>query len=286
MILRFFIKFILFKFLFFSTLQAHDCITFSQAKIILEGFPKRVITAFDNDISLEEAYCAQDKLNYLIKRKFSDKIGYKVGFTGKALQERFEINSPAIGTIYKHMFLPNNSSIAKDFGYRTFIEPDILVVIKDAKIMDAVSNLDIIKNISSIHPFIEIPALRFEVGKKVNGNMIVAANMLATKMIMAEGIKFSDDEEGVKKLSKLNTILLDKDNNIIQSASTGNLMGNPLNVLKWLIDYLNSKQISLKKGDRVSLGSVGKLFPLSKNTFKYFFEGYEEDKYTVIVTVN
>ncbi len=286
MILKFFIKFFLFKFLFLSILQAHDCITLTLAKLILEGFPKIPITDFENDITLEEAYCAQDKLNYLIKKKYSDKIGYKVGFTGKALQERFKINTPAIGTIYKHMFLSNNSTISKDFGYRTFIEPDILVVIKDSKIMDAVSNLDIIKNISSIHPFIEIPALRFEKGKNVNGNMIVAANMLATKMIMAEGIKFSDDEEGVQKLSKLNTIFLDKDNNIIQSASTGNLMGNPLNVLKWLIDYLNSKQISLKKGDRVSLGSVGKLFPLSKNTFKYFFEGYEEDKYTVKVIVN
>ena len=46
--------------------------------------------------------------------------------------------------------------------------------------------------------------------------MLVASNMLATKMIMAEGIKFSEDQKGVEKLANLNTIFLDKDNNIIQ----------------------------------------------------------------------
>ena len=81
-------------------------------------------------------------------------------------------------------------------------------------------------------------------------------------------------------------VLLDKDNNIIQSASTSNLMDNPLNVLKWLIDYLNNKNITLKKGDRISLGSVGKLFPLTKNTYTYYFEGYEQEKYKVKITIS
>ena len=286
MIFKFIIKFFILNYFLLSTLLAHDCISFNQAKSILDGFPKQPISGLENNITLEEAYCAQEKLNYLIKKKYNDKIGYKVGFTGKALQERFKINTPAIGTIYHHMFLSNNSTLSKSFGYRTFIEPDILVVIKDSKIMKASTSVEILKNISSIHPFIEIPALRFKKGVNINGNMLVASNMLATKMIMAEGIKFSEDQKGVEKLANLNTVFLDKDNNVIQIASTGNLMGNPLNVLKWLIDHLNKKNITLKKGDRVSLGSVGKLFPLTKNTYTYYFEGYEQDKNKVKITIN
>ena len=268
-----------------STLKSHDCISFVQAKNILEGFPDKPITEIDTSLSLEEAYCAQEKLNYLIKKKFNDKVGYKVGFTGEALQKRFKINTPAIGTIYEHMFIPNNSEISKEFGYRTMIEPDILVIIKSKEIMKAKTSLEILENISSVHPFIEIPALRFKKDTKVNGNMLVATNMLATYMVMAEGIKIEATEEGVKKLANIKTVFLDKDNNIVQEASTGNLMDNPLNVLKWLIEYLNNNQLPLKKGDKISLGSVGKLFPLSKNTYQYYFEGFEQSKNIVKVTV-
>ena len=268
-----------------STLKSHDCISFVQAKNILEGFPDKPITEIDTSLSLEEAYCAQEKLNYLIKKKFNDKVGYKVGFTGEALQKRFKINTPAIGTIYEHMFIPNNSEISKEFGYRTMIEPDILVIIKSKEIMKAKTSLEILENISSVHPFIEIPALRFKKDTKVNGNMLVATNMLATYMVMAEGIKIEATEEGVKKLANIKTVFLDKDNNIIQEASTGNLMDNPLNVLKWLIEYLNNNQLTLKKGDKISLGSVGKLFPLSKNTYQYYFEGFEQSKNIIKVTV-
>ena len=284
---NFYISFFLFIniILTVASSNSHDCISFSQAKEILDGFPKNPISEIDSNLSLEEAYCAQDKLNYLIKKKYNDKIGYKVGFTGETLQKRFNINTPAIGSIYKHMFLPNSSEISKDFGHRTMIEPDILVVIKSKNIMQAKTDLEILENISSIHPFIEIPALRFKKGEKVNGNMLVATNMLATYMIMAEGIKIEATNEGVRKLANINTIFLDKDNNIIQKANTSNLMGNPLNVVRWLVNYLNNNNLSLKKGDKISLGSVGKLFPLQNNIYRYYFEGFEEDKYTVKITV-
>ncbi len=273
--------------LFHSNLYSHDCIAFSEAKSILNGHPKEAITEINEDITLEEAYCAQEKINYLLKKEYNDVIGYKVGFTGNALQKRFNINTPARGTLYKHMFLSNNSSISKDFGFRTFIEPDILVIIKNSNIMSAKTDLDLLEGISSIHPFLEIPALRYKEDQNINGNMLIAANMLATKMVMAEeGIVIESTLEGVEKISSLITILKDNNNNIIQSASTENLMGNPLKVLKWLIDDLNSQKLSLKKGDRISLGSVRKLYPLVVNKYKYFFKGFEDDKNIVKITVN
>ena len=44
-------------------------------------------------------------------------------------------------------------------------------------------------------------------------------------------------------------------------------------------------EVILEKGDRISLGSVGRLFPLTKNVYKYYFEGYEESKYVVKINV-
>ncbi len=100
-----FTKILILIYIFSTSLSSHDCLTMDIAKTIFNNEGKQPIMVLDNTISLEEAYCGQEKLNYLINKKYNDKIGYKVGFTGKALQERFNIKSPASGVLYKHMFL-------------------------------------------------------------------------------------------------------------------------------------------------------------------------------------
>ena len=121
-------------YIFSTSLSSHDCLTMDVAKTVFNNEGKQPIMVLDNTISLE-AYCGQEKLNYLINKKYNDKIGYKVGFTGKAL-ERFNIKSPASGVLYKHMFLKNDAFAAL-IAYRTFIEPDMLVIIKSSDIMNA-----------------------------------------------------------------------------------------------------------------------------------------------------
>ena len=259
-------------------IKSHDCLSMDQAKSIFEGIPDKPILVLNENITLEQAYCGQEKLNYLYKKKYNDKIGYKVGFTGKALQKRFDIRTPATGVIYKHMFIENNSSINHDFGYRTLIEPDFLVVVKSSDIMLAKSPLDALKNLKSIHPYIELPALRFQKGKKINGKMMIAANILATKMVMGEGIEVENSQEFLNKIGNIRTVFLDQSDNIIQEANSSNLMKNPINVLMWLIKDFNKRNITLKENDRISLGSVGKLFPLKpRTTYTYKFIGFKKE---------
>ena len=258
-------------------LSAHDCLSFKDAKEIYAGFPNKPINNLSFNFTLEEAYCGQEKVNYLIKKEHDDPIGYKVGFTNKTMQEMFKISEPATGIIYKHMFLDNNSSINYDFGYRVMIEPDILVVIKSENIMTAKNDIEILENISSIHPYIEIISLRFKEETKLNANMIIASNMLATKMMMGKGVKIKANKQFLEKLADINTVFIKDKNTILQEAKTSNLMGHPINVLKWLINDLNKKGKKLKKDDHVSLGSIGKLFPVKKNSsYEYQFNNLEE----------
>ena len=280
-----FIKIFILICIFSTSLSSHDCLTMDVAKTVFNNEGKQPIMVLDNTISLEEAYCGQEKLNYLINKKYNDKIGYKVGFTGKALQERFNIKSPASGVLYKHMFLKNDDLINSDFAYRTFIEPDMLVIIKSSEIMNAKSSLTILANLKTIHPFIEIPALPFTKDTLVNGNMLVAANMLATKMVMGEGIKVESNEEFLSQLPNIKTIFKYKDGQIIQEAMSSNLMKNPINVLKWLINDFNEKGKKLEANDRISLGSVGKLYPLqSGKSYLYTFKGFGQSSSVSINT--
>jgi 2-keto-4-pentenoate hydratase len=51
-------------------------------------------------------------------------VGYKVGFTGQALQERFAIDRPATGVLFEPMFVEDGGTVPLDFGRGPLIAPD------------------------------------------------------------------------------------------------------------------------------------------------------------------
>ena len=87
---------------------------------------------------------------------------------------------------------------------------------------------------------------------------------------------------------KMETVFEDEKGNIIQNSPGSSLMGNPMNVVMWLIDDFNKRGITLKAGDRLSLGSVGKLFPLKEGskTYTYTLKGISEIPVKSQITIN
>ena len=262
----------------------------SQSKIIeiINGFPNTPIKGIAENISLEEAYCSQDKYVNTLKSINGKIIGYKVGFTGLSTQERFKIKTPATAVLFEHMFVKNGSSINKDFGHRTLIEPDLMMIVKNSKIMSAKSPLEASKYISSIHPYMELPALQIAKEEPITGAVIVAINMVATKMVMGPGVLMQSTPEFIKSLAQMETIFEDENGVVIQNSPGSTLMGNPMNVIMWLIKEFNKRGIILKAGDRLSLGSLGKLFPLKEGnkTYTYTLKGISEIPVKTQITIN
>ena len=265
-----------------------ECLSDQKIKEIINAAPLSPITGINGDITLEDAYCSQKKYINILKDLNGKPIGYKVGFTGKATQERFKIKTPATAVLFEHMFIKNGSSIDKDFGHRTLIEPDLMMIVKDSEIMNATNAIEASKHISSIHPYMEIPALQIAKGEPITGAVIVAINMVATKMVMGPGILMQSNPEFIESLASMETVFQDEMGTIIQKSPGSSLMGNPMNVVLWLIEEFNRKGIILKEGDRLSLGSVGKLFPLKEanKTYTYTLNGISEIPAKVSITVN
>jgi len=265
-----------------------ECLSDQKIIEIVNAAPLSPITGINGDITLEDAYCSQKKYIKILKSLNGKPIGYKVGFTGKSTQERFKIKTPATAVLFEHMFIKNGSSIDKDFGHRTLIEPDLMMIVKDSGIMNATNVIEASKHISSIHPYMEIPALQIAKGEPITGAVIVAINMVATKMVMGPGILMQSNPEFIASLASMETIFQDEMGTIIQKSPGSSLMGNPMNVVLWLIEEFNRKGITLKAGDRLSLGSVGKLFPLKEEnkTYTYSLNGISEIPAKVTITVN
>jgi 2-keto-4-pentenoate hydratase len=107
-------------------------------------------------------------------------------------------------------------------------------------------------------------------------------------MVMGPGILMQSNPEFIESLASMQTVFQDEMGTIIQKSPGSTLMGNPMNVVLWLIEEFNRKGITLKAGDRLSLGSVGKLFPLKENnkTYTYTLKGISEIAPKVEITIN
>ena len=107
-------------------------------------------------------------------------------------------------------------------------------------------------------------------------------------MVMGPGILMQSNIEFIESLSTMETIFEDEMGTIIQKSPGSTLMGNPMNVVLWLVEEFNRKGITLKAGDRLSLGSVGKLFPLKEGnkTYTYSLNGISKIPAKVSIKVN
>jgi len=264
------------------------CLDDAVVEILVAGYPTTPVTGIPADLSLDDAYCTQEKYVALLRQSLGAPVGYKVGFTGKVTQERFGVPNPAMGVLFEPMFIANGGSIARDFGHRAIIEPDLMVVVKDEGVMGAATELEVAAHLSSVHPFMELAAIQFAKGEKLTGPGIVALNMVATRMVMGPGAPVEATPAFVQAMADMETIFTDETGAVIQAAPGSALLGNPLRVVLWLVEEMKRRHETLQAGDRLSLGSVGKLFPLmeSGKTYTYTLTGLPGGPIATSVQIN
>lgn len=225
---------------------------------------QRPLELYPGELSLADAYCAQGKyLNALIPQ-YGSPVGYKVGFTGKALQERFKVSEPALGVLLEKMLLPDGATFSLSSALRPMIEPDIIVTVKDQGIMTARNELEVAAHLDEVRPFLELPAIPFQEGTTLTGTTLVACNIAARAGVSGKGRKIEATPDFVQALADMETIFTDETGAVLQKAPGSNLLGHPLRAMLWLIKELQSRNETLQAGQLISLGGFGKLFPLKE----------------------
>ena len=243
---------------------------------------------YSGELSLADAYCAQKQyLNGLIPW-YGEPAGYKIGFTGKALQERFQVHEPALGVLLEKMLLPDGTSFSLASAHRPMIEPDILVTVKDEGIMAAKTELEAAAHLDEVRPFLELPAIPFAKESKLTGTTLVASNIAARAGVSGQGRKIEATPEFVQALAAMETVFTDETGAVLQKASGSNLLGNPLRAVLWLIKELQARGETLQAGQVISLGGFGKLFPLTEpgKTYTLTYNGLPGGPLTTSVRIS
>jgi 2-keto-4-pentenoate hydratase len=232
------------------------CPSYERVNTILRFMEAREpVRGLRADLSMQDGECGRRRLVERLESSDNRIVGYKAGLTSKAVQERFGVSSPVRGVLLEKMLLTDGADVPAEFGARPVFEADLMVVVKDAAIHKAKTHLDVLRSLSMVVPFIELPDLVTAEGEKLSAPLIVSLNVGARLGVVGKGIPVEPTERFAAALAAMRVVVTDQGGRELASSKGAAILDHPLNAVQWLVQDLEKSRIRLKPGDLLSLGS-------------------------------
>ncbi|MCR0980925.1 2-keto-4-pentenoate hydratase [Roseomonas populi] len=239
-------------------------------------------------LTMEDTACARAKIVAIMAERLGAPVGYKVGLTNAAAQQRFGIPHPVRGTIFQatiraHGTQGSPAEVPAAFGAVPNVESDLLVRVKDEGINEAgADHVAILRHLDQVIPFIEMPDLVFAPGQ-MNGPGLVAINVGARLGVLGDPIPVQATPDFAARLGGM-TVVLANDQKELSRVPASALLGHPLNAIPWLVEDLKAEGKRLRAGDIISLGGFSPaLATEAGRTVTVTYEGLAERPVTVSV---
>lgn len=216
--------------------------------------------AIGSDSSMQLAGCIQQRLVEKEALSTGRLVGYKVGLTSKAVQERFGWDQPVSGMLLDGMILPDGAELRADFGARAVWEADMLLVVGDERINEATTPLEALASVRAMRAFIELPDLAVDPAARMTGPVLKAINVGARYGVAGPEIPLEATEAVAESLRTVR-ITASLDGKPVAESTGEATLGHPLNVMLWLVSDLAQSGQRLRAGDLVSVGSYSPLVP-------------------------
>jgi 2-keto-4-pentenoate hydratase len=207
-------------------------------------------------LSPAEGRCVQNKLIAIFAQPLGDVVGFKLGLTNPAIQQRFGIDHPIRGSIF-HATLRASSGaeIEARFAAVPVLEADMLVRIGMGGVETALNHhAALIRHIDQVIPFIELPDLVYAPDYRPSLGDLLAANVGARLGVVGRPIAVTPSAEFAAALGRM-SISLHQDGREVSRAPGAAILGHPLNALAWIARDLARGRRPLQEGDIISLGS-------------------------------
>jgi len=207
-------------------------------------------------LSPTDGRCVQDKLVAIFAQPLGDVVGFKLGLTNPAIQQRFGIDHPIRGAIF-HATLraTSGAEIEARFAAVPVLEADMLVRIGMGGVEAALNDhAALIRHVDQVIPFIELPDLVYAPEHRPSLGDLLAVNVGARLGVVGKPIAVTPSAEFIAALGRM-SISLHQDGREVSRAPGAAILGHPLNALAWIARDLARDGRPLRAGDVVSLGS-------------------------------
>ncbi|PRZ46651.1 2-keto-4-pentenoate hydratase [Tritonibacter scottomollicae] len=237
---------------------AADCASDEEvARFVADYMDHRPTEALGQGGTMVDALCTQARLSDALAAHLGPVIGYKAGLTSTPAQERFGASAPVRGVLYRDMMLESGATLDVPWGAVPMVEADLVLEIGDSAVNSATTREEVMQNISSIRPFIELPDLAVDQSQPMTPETITAMGVGARHGVLGAAIPVADAAAMTKALAEMQVQLRDGAGEVVLSAPGTSVLGHPAETILWL----HAVGVTFKAGDLVSVGSFGPLVP-------------------------
>lgn len=225
---------------------------------------RRHASAPADTLSAAAAKAVQTRLVSRLTASLGPVIGYKAGLTSEDARRRFKTDEPVRGSLLEGMLIPSGTSVSPDYGARPIYEGDLIVRVGSAAINDAEGDEALAGALDAVIPFIELPDLFYREDVELTAPLLTASNVAARLGVAGDPVTL-DSLDRLGHLRGIRIELMENDSTVAAAAANV-LMGDPIQVVRWLRDNLREDGIRLQEGDLLSLGSLTSLIPVRPGT--------------------
>ena len=159
-------------------------------------------------------------------------------------------------------FLLNGVEVSTHFGARLVAEGDLMVRVGSESINEAATDLELLAGLDAVMPYLELPDLLCATNIDVTAQILTAINAGARAGIAGKPIPLEANAEWLKRLAGFTVDIRDASNNNVLGNGRGHdLLGHPINVVRWIRDELKAHGGMLRRGDLLSLGTLAPMIP-------------------------
>jgi len=210
------------------------------------------------NLSLDQAYDVQEKFLAARMAQGEHAIGYKVGCTSPAIRTQFGLSEPICGRLMFPQAYADGVKLNSNDYVDCALEPELVLHIGVDLDGDNLETAHLRKAIEAVSPGIEVHNFRFWYGKP-SSQELIASNGIHAALVVGRKYELPADLD----LTEERTTLFI--NGVEQATGVGaEIMGGPLESLRWLLAHLRRRNRTLHRGEIVIPGSAAKLVNVSK----------------------
>ncbi|MDN7242243.1 2-keto-4-pentenoate hydratase [Planococcus sp. N028] len=219
--------------------------------------PIAPLTETEAQLTAEDAYRIQ---LHQIQQKVSEGAvvrGLKIGLTSKAMQEMLNVHTPDYGFVLDTMVFQEQSAINAERFIQPKVEFEIAFVFKEALKGPGVTVEDVIRATDYVVPSIEIIDSRIEDWRIKFEDTVADNGSSAGALLGSKRTSLADIDIANIRMTVF------KNEEVIDSATSSAVLGNPLNAVVWLANEVGRYDIAIEPGMFVLSGALSKALPFA-----------------------
>ena len=204
------------------------------------------------DLTLEQAYALQRELEQALIERGERVVGYKVGFTTAALQERYGVTEPVLGFLLASGVFGSGDAVPVARFVAVGVEVEVAFLLKADLAGPGVTTASALLAVEGAMPSFEL--IDFRLSGTPRGVDVVADGVYNNAIVLGRPLTSVTGFD-----LALEGVVFEQDGQIVATQTAAEVLGNPLVALAWAANTLGKTGRGLRAGDIVLTGSISKV---------------------------